>query len=74
VEQFSTIAAQAYYAAGKRTHRNLAALHAVWRFVKEYFIQLGFLEGHLGFQFARLSARYVFLKYTKLNKLYANRS
>ncbi len=74
VEIFSSLNAEAYYQAGKKALAGSASLHATWRFIKEYFINLGVLEGKLGFQFSSLSARYVFLKYSKLRKLHAERS
>ena len=73
-EHFSSIAAKAYFEGGKNAQRGQALVHACWRFIQEFFVKLGFLEGRLGFQFACISARYVFLKYIKLRDLYAKRT
>lgn len=66
VEKFSTIAAQAYLSSGRKAGKMAAVSHSLWRFLSEYLLKAGFLEGRLGWQFSLLSAKYVFLKYKKL--------
>ena len=41
----------------------------MWRFVRNYFVKLGFLDGRTGFIIASNSAHAVYLKYVKLHKL-----
>jgi glycosyltransferase involved in cell wall biosynthesis len=38
-------------------------------FIKNYFFKLGFLDGWEGYFFAKMGARYTFLKYARLRKL-----
>lgn len=71
-ESFSTLAAQAYFENGRKTSFFAKYFHASWRFLYEYILRLGLLEGKRGLQFSVLSARYVYLKYAKLEKLYAS--
>jgi glycosyltransferase involved in cell wall biosynthesis len=44
---------------------------AVVKFIKNYFLQLGFLDGYYGFIISKLSAHAAYLKYKKLKQLYA---
>jgi glycosyltransferase involved in cell wall biosynthesis len=43
-------------------------LSPVFRFVKDYFFKLGFLDGHYGFVIAKETAYYTYLKYLKTRK------
>lgn len=38
----------------------------VWRFISEYFLKLGFLDGYYGWVICRISARAAYLKYSKI--------
>ena len=44
------------------------------RFIRDYFIQLGLLDGYYGYVICRLSAEATFLKYLKLKQLNDNAS
>ena len=69
-EKFSTIAAKAMFEKNKKINSAQIWFKTVFRFIKEYFIQLGFMDGKAGFTIAKMDAKYVWLKYTKLQKLY----
>jgi glycosyltransferase involved in cell wall biosynthesis len=60
------------WAAGDRSKRtprvrwHHLALRPAWRFLRQYILQLGFLDGMAGFIICTLAAYSVFLKYAKL--------
>ncbi|MGL5891470.1 MAG: glycosyltransferase family 2 protein, partial [Bacteroidia bacterium] len=70
-DKFSTIAAKALYATGKRSSLLLAAIKTGAKFLRNYIIKLGFLDGHYGFVICRISAGETWQKYTKLRKLHS---
>ena len=47
-------------------------LKPIFRFINQYFIKLGFLDGYAGLQLAVLNSRGVYLRYYYLNKLIKN--
>ena len=65
-QRWSSQAALALHAAGRRTRSWDLALRPVWRFFRGYVLKRGFLDGAPGFAIAAVNAFYVFLKYTKL--------
>ena len=67
--KFSTIAAQSYFAQGRRTNRFLILLKPVARFIRSYFLKLGFLDGKYGYIICRIQSYEVKLKYQKLYAL-----
>lgn len=72
LEKFASIHAQSYYKMGIRTNLFKRLIHTTWRFINNYFIRLGILDGHSGFLISKLGAKYVFLKYQKLRDLWRN--
>lgn len=72
VEKFTTIAAKALFQQGKQASVVKLRFGAWFKFVKDYFIHLGFLDGYEGYQIARISAYATFLKYAKLRELNKN--
>jgi len=74
VEKFSTIHAQSCYEMGIKPTVLGRHLHTGWRFLKDYIIRLGILDGRSGYLISKLSAREVFLKYTKLRKLWSEKN
>jgi hypothetical protein len=68
-QYFSTIAAKAYFNAGKKSSLAKITFSPIIRFTRDYFFKLGFLDGKLGFTIAKTIAREVFLKYKKLHLL-----
>ncbi len=69
-EQFARISAKYYFERGIRSGLGSAAFHCVWRWLREYCINLGFLDGKAGWQVSRFSALYVWKKYYYLRQLY----
>jgi glycosyltransferase involved in cell wall biosynthesis len=70
IEKFSTILSQSYFKMGRHTNRLKIALHTSWRFLNDYIIRLGILDGRSGFQISKYAAREVRLKYKKLRDLW----
>lgn len=69
-DKFSTIAARALYVKGKRSSLLLAAIKTGAKFLRNYIIKLGFLDGHYGFVICRISAGETWQKYIKLRNLH----
>jgi glycosyltransferase involved in cell wall biosynthesis len=69
VEYFSSIAAQAYFQKGVHASRFRIVAAPVFRFIRDFFLKRGFLDGRYGFIIARLTALEVMLKYRKLRRL-----
>jgi len=65
-EYFSTIAANAYHNAGKRSDGIKIYFSPVVRFIRDYFLKLGFLDGYFGLIIALQTAKEVRQKYLKL--------
>jgi glycosyltransferase involved in cell wall biosynthesis len=69
IELYSDIASREYYKAGKKACFLAPAIHMTWRFIRTYFINLGFLDGQDGYEVCLKGARSSWLKYSKLQKL-----
>jgi len=63
-------AAFRYYRKGRHVNRIRQYVSPVVSFIQHYFFKLGFLDGWKGFDCARMGARYCFMKYDLLRKLY----
>jgi glycosyltransferase involved in cell wall biosynthesis len=72
IEYFTTINAKASFDTGKQAPLWKLYLSPVFKFVQQYFIRLGFLDGQAGWQICRLSAWATYVKYKKLRTLYKN--
>ena len=70
VEQFSTIAAKAYYLLGIKSSIFKILLRPSWAFFKSYFLRFGFLDGLNGLIISVQAFNVTFLKYIKLRELY----
>jgi glycosyltransferase involved in cell wall biosynthesis len=68
--RISSIAAVSLYNTGKRSSLYRMLVHPSWAFINGYFLRLGFLDGFEGFSFAVNISHQVFLKYSKLYKMY----
>jgi glycosyltransferase involved in cell wall biosynthesis len=67
VHRFAEIAARAKYKKGARVNFVInIILSPLFRFVKSYIFQLGFLDGYYGFIFCTASASMTFFKYVRL--------
>jgi glycosyltransferase involved in cell wall biosynthesis len=71
-QNFSSIAAKELFDAGKKAKFHKRYLSPIVKFIRDYFIKLGFLDGSTGFTIARISAYATFLKYHKLHLLHKN--
>jgi len=69
LDLFSTIAAYEHYQNGDTDGIFKILLHSFWRFFREFFVHLGFLDGYYGFLISSMSATYSFMKYVKLRQL-----
>ena len=70
VNYFSEIAAKAYFKEGKRAGAVKRYLSPAGRFISNYILNLGFLDGSAGFTISRISAYATYLKYKKLKELH----
>ena len=66
INVYSTIAARSYFQHGKRSRLIDIIVHPLWRFLKDYILRLGILDGYYGLTISVNSAHGVFLKYVKL--------
>ena len=72
VEFFSTIGAQEAYKKGKKSNWLIILIKTSFKFFRDYFIKLGFLDGPTGFTISRISAYATYKKYLKLKQLIHN--
>ena len=70
INSFSTIMARSYYDRGRKVYISSIILHPLWRFIKDFLLRRGFLDGYYGFIVSVNSAHEVFLKYVKLRNIY----
>jgi hypothetical protein len=68
---FTDIGARVAFEKAKRRRCPSVLLSPVLKFIKGYFIRLGFLDGYYGFVVCAISAFASFLKYVKLRQLRA---
>ena len=73
VEKFTTLVAEADFERGKKAPLFKVWLSPVVKFIRDYFILLGFLDGKAGFTVSRISAGATHKKYSKLRKLYKSK-
>lgn len=73
-DRYTTLMAERYFQAGKKAGFKHLAFNPLGAFLKKYIVQLGFLEGTVGFQVCALHAYYTFLKYAKLWELQNKRA
>ncbi len=69
VENFSSIAAKAYFDVGKKSSLWKILFNPSWAFFKAYFLRLGFLDGLNGLIICVQTFNVTFLKYIKLYRL-----
>ncbi|MES2558996.1 MAG: glycosyltransferase family 2 protein [Bacteroidota bacterium] len=68
-DYFSSIAANAYFTKGKKSSTFKIVFSPLFRFVRDYVIKCGFLDGKYGWIIASITAKEVALKYKKLHTL-----
>lgn len=69
-EKFSLIAAKAAFAQGKKSGTLLAGIKCVAKFIRNYIVNAGFLDGKNGFIICRISAWETWRKYIQLRDLW----
>ena len=69
IDKFSDISANAMHESGKGLALIKMLISPIVKFIKSYFIKLGFLDGKYGFIVSWYSSYATFLKYYKLQKL-----
>jgi hypothetical protein len=69
VEYFTTILAKAQFEKGKKASFLTLIFSPILKFIKDYFINIGFLDGKEGFIICRISAFATYTKYKKLRAL-----
>lgn len=72
VNKFTDIASNAAVKEGKSTNFIKIIFHPFWKFIRDYFIKLGFLDGYYGFVISMISAHATFLKHLKIRELRKN--
>ncbi len=70
MNRFSEISAQEYYKRGRKSNIMKILFSPLIKFMKDYILNLGILDGYTGFVISRVSAHASFLKYMKLLQLY----
>jgi glycosyltransferase involved in cell wall biosynthesis len=68
-KKFTSIMAKEGYEKGKKVTIISLLISPFWKFIKSYFIRLGFLDGHYGFVVSVISAYATFIKYVKIKEL-----
>ena len=69
VAYFTDILAREYNKRGRKAPVYKLILNPVAKFMHDYFLKLGFLDGREGFNISRISAYATWLKYSKLRKI-----
>ena len=69
VYYFTDILAKAYFKNGRKAPWFKLILNPVAKFLHDYVLKLGFLDGKEGFAISRISAYATWLKYSKLRKI-----
>ena len=72
-DKFTTIAAKAAYAQGKRSTLVKIFTRPFLKFLRDYFYKRGFLDGHYGFVICSINSLSAMLKYSKLYDLQSGR-
>lgn len=67
---FSDILSKTMYNNRTRVNFFIILAHPLWRFIRDYFIKFGFLDGFKGLTITVISSHETFLKYIKLRQLY----
>ncbi len=73
VNKFTTVGALSAFNAGRRSNKAMLIYKPLYKFIRDYFLKFGFLDGYEGFLIARISAQATFLKYVKLIELQKNK-
>ncbi len=69
IHKFSTISAQAYFEKGIRSNGLKIIFSPLSKFLRNYLLKLGFLDGYYGWVICSQSAKATYLKYVKLKNI-----
>lgn len=69
IEKFSSIAAKALFDMGKKSTVLHLIIKPVAKFIRNYILKAGFLDGASGWTICRLTAKETYMKYAKLRKM-----
>jgi len=69
IDKFTDIGALESVKKGKKSSLFKAMYKSVWKFFRDYFVKLGFLDGYYGFVVCYLSSMATFVKYIKIKEL-----
>jgi len=72
--KFTTIAAKAAYESGTRSSLFKILTRPPLKFLKDYFLKGGFLDGRYGLIICKINALSAFLKYSKIKELQENKN
>ena len=72
LNSFTNIGAAEAFKRGKKSNWFIASYKSIWKFKRDYFFKLGFLDGYYGFIICSISAFATFSKYIKLKELHKN--
>lgn len=72
INSFTNIGANEAFKNGKKSNIAISTIKSFWKFFRDYFINLGILDGYYGFVICSLSAQATFIKYLKLRELIKN--
>lgn len=72
INSFTNIGANEAFKNGRKSNLFIALVKSYWKFFRDYFINLGILDGYYGFVVCGLSAQATFIKYLKLRELIKN--
>lgn len=73
MKKYALVGAEEYFKAGKKAYFYTPVIHYVWGFLRTYFINRGFLDGHNGFIICSTYAKAAFNKYKRLRSLSNNK-
>jgi glycosyltransferase involved in cell wall biosynthesis len=75
IRLYSKISAESHFYKGNKTYVWNLLVNPAWRFLRDYIIKLGFIEGRDGLGICRISAYETYLKYKRILRLqHANRN
>jgi glycosyltransferase involved in cell wall biosynthesis len=72
--KYAALNGEKYFLQGKKTTPSKKYISAAFHFIQNYTFRRGFLAGRAGYQCAAMMVRYTFVKYKKLEQLWATKS
>jgi glycosyltransferase involved in cell wall biosynthesis len=67
--KFTDMTAQAAFEQGNKSGFSKVFFAPIFKFIRDYFLNFGFMDGYYGFVICQISANATFLKYVKLMQL-----